>query len=465
MKKTIKYLGIAFGLLVIVSSCEKNGQPSQNGPRTFTFELPANTDSRVSLASDGKTAWEAGDQIFIHGQKVGAVGEEYYSRIVTLSESNISADKKTATFYMDDIVADKSWGRSGYAANLFAAYPASAVASYSDGDSWYYSTGFSDTNKLLLAGCNNSNVNDGHTFKFYNLSGALSFIVDGDFDSYIFEGKAGDEVLGYDVFSVRVDCQNSFGDKNVIPYPGGSGGIATSGPQNSVSGPVTADGSTTNFIYLPGGANLSDGFIIKFLKGGSVTHTVSTSTAKDIAVGKYLNLGDITSHLKEYDAPSVNITIDGDMSDWDDVEEFESTQNSRIRLWKFTSDADNVYFYFKLRGDRLGKVMHIAFDTDNDESTGSSFGNVPGADVKVLTYPVTNGTTTFVSGYDPAAELNGTASAELVYCAGGIGTDSEGYVELSIARSALGLTESGASISVGCAYDWYVTGKQTVTLK
>ena len=164
-------------------------------------------------------------------------------------------------------------------------------------------------------------------------------------------------------------------------------------------------------------------------------------------------------------AAAAGITIDGSFDDWADIEEFASEQTSRIRLWKFSSDAENVYFYFKLRGDRLGKVMHISFDTDNDASTGGDYGNTAGTDVGVTTYPVTEGTTTFVSGYDPVSKLGSEETANLVYCAGAMGTDSEGYVELSISRATLGLTTSGATIAVGCAYDWYVTGKQTVTLK
>lgn len=209
------------------------------------------------------------------------------------------------------------------------------------------------------------------------------------------------------------------------------------------------------------------------IASGAETHVFVTDGTVDVAVegdvytielkSSALNAKYVGKLFGGSAAPAV--TIDGNFDDWADIDEFESSQNSRIRLWKFTSDADNVYFYFKLRGDRLGKKMHIAFDTDNSESTGSNFGNYDGAEVCVLTYPVTEGTSDFVSGYDPAAELGGEANANLVYCAGGMGTDSEGYVELSISRSALGLPASGATISIGCAYDWYVTGKQTVELK
>jgi hypothetical protein len=165
------------------------------------------------------------------------------------------------------------------------------------------------------------------------------------------------------------------------------------------------------------------------------------------------------------EAPAEGITIDGKFDDWAELTEYASSQNSRIRWWKFDSDAENVYFFLKLRGDRLGKKMHISFDTDNDESTGGNYGNYDGTDVGVTAFPVVEGTSDFVSGFDAKALLGSTEAPELVYCAGAMGEDNEGYVEIKMSRAALGLPASGTTIAVGCAYDWYVTGKQTFVLK
>lgn len=310
MSKTLKYWALAICPALLAISCEKEATLEDENPaqpqkvyRTITLEYPDDPDTRVSLAADGKTAWEAGDEILIHGQKMGYSGDEYYSRVVTLAAGDIKDAGKTATFTFEDIVADKSWGRTGYKATMFAAYPASAVANYSNGESWYYSTGFKTSNTLLLAGCNDTSVNDGNTFTFIHLSGVLSFVVDADVDSYVFSGNGGSEIVGYTTYAVRVDTQSSFGDKNDIPHTSGSGPTCA-GAQTSVSGPVTADGSTVNYIYFPGGVNLSSGFTIRFLKDGDVVKYVSTNSARNIDRGKYLKLGDITSHLKTYVAPS-----------------------------------------------------------------------------------------------------------------------------------------------------------------
>lgn len=315
MKNSIKFWALILCPILFAVSCEKengivnndNDVTVEKTTRTITLVYPQDADTKVSLAEDGKTAWQAGDEILIHGEKMGYSGEEYYSRVVTLTAGDIHDAGKTATFELEEInLKPGNWRSSGYKATAFAAYPASAVKAFSNGDTWYYSTAFSTTNELLLGGTNDNTVNDGNTFTFTNLSGVLSFVVSGDFDSYVFLGNGGTEVVGYDVFAVRIDSQSSFGDKNVIPYSGSSGGQGYSGAKTSITGSVVADGTTLNRIYFPGGVNLANGFTIKFLKGGVEQKRVATNTAKNIARGKYLKLGDITSHLYTYVPPATH---------------------------------------------------------------------------------------------------------------------------------------------------------------
>lgn len=356
MKKVMKYWAIILCPVLFAVSCEKeNGIVNNENDvilkyetRTVTVVFPEDPATKVSLAEDGKTAWEAGDQILIHGQKMGNSGEEYYSRIVTLSAGDIHDSGKTATFELESIIADKSWGRTGYKATLFAAYPASAVTSVSGGTSWYYTTGFSTSNTLLLGGCNDTSVNDGNTFTFMPLCGVLSFIVDGDYDSYVFMGNGGSEVVGYDVFAVRVDMESSWGDKNAIPYNGGSG-IKCSGEKTSVTGSVVSDGSTVNRIYFPGGVNLS-GFTIKFYKGGDLKKILSTNTAKNIAVGKYLKLGDVTSYLKTYVPPTEHIATHPAITGAEDLGA-SSTANCYVVDGSVDANKDKVFKFKAVKGN------------------------------------------------------------------------------------------------------------------
>lgn len=380
MKNIMKFWALAFCSVVFAVSCEKEteivgeSESIVKAAGTYTIEFPTDPGSKVSLASDGKTAWEAGDQIFIHGQKVGVSGDKYYSRIVTLKAEDISADGKTATFQLDEIVVTEGWRTTGYKANLFAAYPASAVASFADGTSWYYSTAFSTTDVLLLGGTNDSSVNDGNTFTFTNLSGVLSFVVDGDFDSCEFYGNGGSEVIGYDVFAVRVDTESAFGDKNKIPYNGGSGGVGFSGAKTSITASVVADGTTENRIYFPGGVDLASGFTIKFLKGGVEQKRVSTATAKNIACGKYLKLGDITSHLFTYVPPAEHNATSPAIAGAEDLSATAAgPANSYIVYANVPSNAGKVFKFKAVKGNSSANVgaissVSILWETYNCET-------------------------------------------------------------------------------------------------
>jgi hypothetical protein len=173
------------------------------------------------------------------------------------------------------------------------------------------------------------------------------------------------------------------------------------------------------------------------------------------------------------------IKIDGDISDWEGIDAQTSSQTSRIREWKFKSDARYVYFLFKIRKNRAyHKPLVIGFDTDNNEETGTSYdsGKINGMEAQVEAYPFTNASSgvepEVVSGVDPDSWAKaGSEKTEKVVTVAGydagedVGTDaSNTYIEISIPRSALNLT-SGATISIGCAFDWYITGKQSLTVE
>lgn len=360
-------------------SCQKNEvaleneNPSEKSFRTITLNFPTDPETKMSMAEDGKTAWEVNDEIMIHGAKVGKNGDVYYSRIITLKEENIHDSGKTATFTLEDIDADAGWGRSGYKATLFAAYPASALVDYADGDYWYYSSAWDQTNTLLMAGTNDTSVNDGNTFTFTHLTGVLSFVVSGDFDSYVFSGNGGSEVVGYDVFAVRVDTGSSFGDKNKIPYNGASGGLGFSGAKTSISASVVADGSTINYIYFPGGVDLANGFTIKFMKGGIEQKRISTDTGKNIARGQYLKLGDVTSHLYTYTPPATHNATHPAISGAENLSA-SGTANSYIVDASDDANKDKVFKFKAVKGNSstgVGKIGNVVvlWETYNNAET------------------------------------------------------------------------------------------------
>ena len=92
---------IALGIALSAISCNKeidiNEPESSERTMTFTCVIADDApDSKVSLnVANGKTEWEVGDEIMIHGDTDGATFQK-----VTLKAGDISADGKTATITM-----------------------------------------------------------------------------------------------------------------------------------------------------------------------------------------------------------------------------------------------------------------------------------------------------------------------------------------------------------------------------
>ena len=111
MRKIFVLTAILSGA-VISFSCQKSAEiPSEKEDqaitKTFTciWDSPINSDTKVTLANDGKTGWEVGDVIFVHANK-GSNGKDI---VLGVTEgSSVSADGKTATFTvtLTDVPAD-----------------------------------------------------------------------------------------------------------------------------------------------------------------------------------------------------------------------------------------------------------------------------------------------------------------------------------------------------------------------
>ncbi|MBR4810103.1 MAG: hypothetical protein IK031_07470 [Bacteroidales bacterium] len=254
--------------------------------RTFTcvFAQPTKVqiDGEKGSENLGKTTWEENDQILVHTGHISST----QSTVITLKASDISADGKKATITVPDLEV-YDWVAKGWTtdpdkySDYYAAYPAAATSNPS---SCYDKNYFSDTNKPLL-----SAYSDGDTFVFYNLTSIITFSVSGDFDSYIFSGN-NKEIVAYDTYAVELlkGTQNFLHSKS-------------SGEKTTISGTLTPG---TNFIHIPNGADFTDGFSFKFLKGDNVVKTATTSTSVNVSRSKILALGDITAKLEDYSAPT-----------------------------------------------------------------------------------------------------------------------------------------------------------------
>lgn len=294
MKKLFAFSLIALAALAV--SCNKNEvqAPVNDGPkmRTVTCTI-ATPDTKVSInPANGKTQWEAGDEILFHGKYCG--GD--YSAVLTLTSDDISSDGKTFTATIPEFTngaVQSKWEEYGSASNMFAIYPASAAAPGDAGTTnWYQQNKFAETNLPIMSGFNDGY--DSNVFTFYNLCGIVSFIVTGDYDSYTLTSTGG-EAVGYTGYASRIYKKSSDGTIKTDWVYAGTG-------TNTVSGTVTPGEET--MVCIPGGVSLSEGFSILFFKSGTPKKTLTKTGEIEIARNAYRPMGNIESQLVDYVAPT-----------------------------------------------------------------------------------------------------------------------------------------------------------------
>ena len=277
MKNIFKISALAVLAVGLLASCEKKeiAAPEVAVGEVHTFTLTfAQPDTKVAISDAGKTTWEAGDEILIHGE--GGSNKT----IVTLKAEDISADGKEAKISFSGVNPYDRFSDRGYTSVYYAQYPASASAAADY--NYYYYAAFANTNAPLMAA-----YNVGSAFVFHNLCGVISFKVEGDYDSYTFEGNNG-ETVGYTLMRSRLAAQGE--KKPVLQY-----NYSTDGAKTSIDGTITP--GKTAYIGLPLGADLTKGFTITLKKDGAVAGVAKTSTAVNVERGKLLPLGDITSKV------------------------------------------------------------------------------------------------------------------------------------------------------------------------
>lgn len=239
------------------------------------------------------------------------------------------------------------------------------------------------------------------------------------------------------------------------------------------------------------GLSPTKGFIIELKNGDVSVDKVDNSSAREggiVTVEEGKSWGRETDGAEKFvifDTPTIGsangsaapsgIKIDGDLSDWESIEACASTGTSRIRSWKFSSDANNLYFYLVLRKNRMRTEYGVTLAFDWDESGSLSADNLSGAEAVVVFQPFTNptsGTPTCVNGAVTTAKVNGTEGTTVSINVYGVDpdpsatSDSADYIlELSIPRSDIpSLPAAGTAIKIGIGYEWYKTDFQSVTL-
>ena len=190
-------------------------------------------------------------------------------------------------------------------------------------------------------------------------------------------------------------------------------------------------------------------------------------------------------------APAANIKLDGDLSDWDAVEGVEA---GSFKEFKFASDADNIYMYFKIKREKIIAAKtepfvfnwrrYIAFgiDADNNAETGTAVTfagmSIPGCEIGGNFYPF-RGTASAASGTDGVEIVNGVEEqggvtteigsnvpdgADKKVSAFGKVDDEFVYVEAGFARADVGSPAAG-TIKIQLSLAWDLTDILEYSLK
>lgn len=238
-------------------------------PGTYTFVMP---DYKVKGGTSyGKTTWEAGDQIYVHGNY------DPYSIIVTLKAEEISADGKTATVDLTEVP------KTGAAPDkLYAAFPADHVAiesSFCDATNRYIPNG----DMLMTA-----YLTEGNKFDFIHVTGAMAFTTTEPCDSFVVVGNASEELV-FDCLGVQVTSEVELYRLEV-----GEGHRFYRQAMNDGCG----------IAYIPVRTIFSEkGFNIYLKKGDKYPKVYRHIESVTVAHGTVIDLGDITAKLEDYDGP------------------------------------------------------------------------------------------------------------------------------------------------------------------
>ncbi len=294
-----------------------------------------------------------------------------------------------------------------------------------------------------------------------------------------------------DVFTLKLGTSSKFGSATVT-LPAGTKSVSfyavawkdspaslklTLG-SNVIPVDIAAnDGATGSSPYT---ITVADSDKYAFNLGGALSQDtpVTVETYEGTNNGKRAIIFGIQASTEEIAVAPKGITIDGDLGDWDAVETKFEGVNNRIVEWKATSDANNVYFYYKMTAEKIktdgSSSFYIGFNLDNDASTGSqgehgAAGNNAGLEALAYFYPWTSAANAVITaGEDPASWIDnpvGTKVDGAKLKVGGTISGDFAYIEVSVPRSALGSPASGAEITVKTAVQYYPTNAEKIALK
>ena len=211
----------------------------------------------------------------------------------------------------------------------------------------------------------------------------------------------------------------------------------------AASSAATSDWWTREFIILDGK--------IAYRGNGGDQERVSVKAGDKVTLD--FNAGTGTIGDGSGQGSEGAITIDGDMSDWADIEGAE-TPDAICKVMKVYNDDTNFYVYLASepggRGDQLwgeaSGYYYLDFDWDNDESTGIAENKNPGFDCWCYLYIFGGTAEAPIIKEHPNGEGKKMSIANIT--AKGIITDSLIEIELSIPRADMEAVDAGAQTRI-----------------
>ena len=442
----------------------------QKGTYTYTINASIKEDeatAEVAVKSDydasGHFSWSSGDAISVLFHKDD--DNRFFTLTTTGTGSNASFSGEIESGYT--IGASDGDGSNKI---IWALFPASTSHTYTEGvnPSFYVNpeVDFSATHFSANVPMYALNAAEGN-LSFTNLASTYKFVVTGI--------KAGVDRVRFTVYN-----QTTFGLSGLWP-------IADDGKLIVNYGYASVGSAKSTLTYVSNVTSNQAVFYVschgtygEFQPNITITNVATGVPIKSFVASNKLipntvtTIQPVTLDVSEanggvYYTPA--ITIDGDLSDWDGITVLPSANTGRIREWKFKTDAYMVYFYIKLRGEKVAttKNLYVGIDTDNDASTQISAyaGDMVGCEAVAKIVPASlDDPLTLVNGLDPNSRVyhsNGSSTSGTVNCKGYIDS-GEVYIELSIPRSELGIPTAGNTVTVGCSYEWNLTGSQSLLL-
>lgn len=493
MKKLITIISLIAGMVAIGSCSKAVNEVSEpqvkieipDGMYEFTLnavwsKIEESGDTKTTYAGDQTFAWSAGDQISVLFHK------DSDNQFFTLT--NTTGAGASATF-SGAVTEGYTLGASD-TGTKWALYPASAAHSYGGSDAVsfneladndYTAPGahFSVNIPMYAQGDGSNNFVFKHLtgcykVSFKNIPAAVTKVkltAENIGNGYYLSGNSPIRLSGSDYY---LNCYEGSGSK-VVSYT-----------QNVSAGEVS--------FYIPYRAwdKLTPKFILQNMTEGASKYFTILQLSAVKAITQAASLTNMVT-LAPYDisaygegSPFISqLGIDWggvDMYPADDSKAAFPGDGERIVDWKATSDASNIYFFYKITASVpqtrgvWESYINTGYDLDNDDTTGgdNGYGLGGGLEAYSIIFPFTNTAgdpVTFRSGarsdnktkvYEAGAFTQTSSSVVATY---GSLVGDYAYVEVCVPRDKIGSPASSSTIRLRMSFGYTASDAQTITLQ